>query len=302
MCALPRKPRSVSPCAIAWKRLRGPGAPLARSYSETAPHRATRPPRRSAPSAASRCAAADVVEVDVDAVGRGGAQRRRDRRRAVVERRVEPELVAQVRDLRGGPGAPDHAVPAQLCQLGGEAPDGARRGGHPDDVAAAQLRGGEEPGVGRQAHPAERAQVPLGRRERRVQARERAEAAERGLVRADDGVVAPAGRVPDGVAGREPVRARGDDHAHGHDPVHRGPERKGREVAGGARRAQAHAKAGINRCPRVAHEDLARSGLAHRHGDDVEVVWAQLVARMRHGLDLAAHEPADLAAAVSPLV
>ena len=85
-----------------------------------------------------------------------------------------------------------------------------------------------------------------GRRERRVQARERAEAAERGLVRADDGVVAPAGRVPDGVAGREPVRARGDDHAHGHDPVHRGPERKGREVAVG-RPSRAGAREGRDR-------------------------------------------------------
>ena len=79
-------------------------------------------------------------------------------------------------------------------------------------------------------------------------------------------------------------------------------EREGREVAGGARLAQPQPQAGIDRRPRVAHEHLARSGLAHRHGDDVEVVWAQLVARMRHGLDLAAHEPADLAAAVSPLV
>ena len=54
----------------------------------------------------------------------------------------------------------------------------------------------------------------------------------------DDRVVAPAGRVPDGVARRESVGAGLDDLADGQDPVHRRLERERGEVARRPLRAQ----------------------------------------------------------------
>ena len=57
------------------------------------------------------------------------------------------------------------------------------------------------------------------------------DAAERRRARLDDRVVAPAGRVPDGVARLEPVGVGLDDLADGKDPVHRRLERERGEVA-----------------------------------------------------------------------
>jgi hypothetical protein len=81
--------------------------------------------------------AADVVEVHVDAVGRGLAQPVDDGAVVVVERRVETELVEQVADLLLGPGASDDTVAAQLGDLRREAANRAGGRGDPDDVPLA---------------------------------------------------------------------------------------------------------------------------------------------------------------------
>ena len=202
---LPRKPRSVRSFAVAWKRLRGPAGVALVGRDGAA--------QRDAAAAAQRAErglevlAADVVEVDVDAVRRGRAQQLVDRAVVVVEGGVEAELVAQVRDLVGRAGAADHAVAAQLGDLRGERADRAGGGRDPDDVAVAQLGGVQQPGVRGEADAAERAEVGLGGRGRAVEPRERPEPAQRRLARAHDRVLAPAGRVPDEVAGREAVGA-----------------------------------------------------------------------------------------------
>jgi hypothetical protein len=78
-------------------------------------------------------------------------------------------------------------VAADLRHLRREAPDRAGRGRDPDQVALAQLRDPEQPGVSREAASSEDAEERLGRRELRVDADERGDAAERGLARLDDG-------------------------------------------------------------------------------------------------------------------
>ena len=80
-------------------RLRGPGRRLGvvvdrdRAADRDAPAEAERTDR------GLEVVAADVVEVDVDAVGRGLAQQVGDAAVLVVEGRVEAEVVEQVVDL-----------------------------------------------------------------------------------------------------------------------------------------------------------------------------------------------------------
>ena len=111
------------------------------------PQIATRPLRRSA-QRRLEMVAADVVEIDIDAFRRGPAQEIAHRPGLVVERGVQPELVQEVRDLLVGARASDDPVAADLGHLGGEAADGAGRGGDPDDVAVAQSGDVEEADVG----------------------------------------------------------------------------------------------------------------------------------------------------------
>src|SRR5205823_7912719 len=103
----------------------------------------------------------------------------------------------------------------------------------------------------------------------------------------DDAVLSPAGRMPDGVAYSEAVRARMQHLADCHDPVHRGLERKRGEVAGRAFATQAEAQSGVDGRPRVPHEHLARSGRTHLRLHDAEVRRAHLAVRVRHELYLA---------------
>ena len=232
---------------------------------------------RDPPAAAQRpdggfeVAAADVVEVDVDAVGRRRTQQVGDRRVAVVERGVEPEVVDQVRDLGVRAGAANHAVTLELRDLRRDAADRAGRGGHPDDVAGAKRGDVEQPDVRGQPDPAERAEVRLRRGGIDVDGRQRAEPAERRLAGAHGRVIAPAGRVPHVVAGREP-RGAGLDHlADGQDAVERAVEREPGEVAVRSVRAQPYPQAGIDRRPGVADEHLAGPRRAHPNLGDTEL-------------------------------
>ena len=61
--------------ATSRNRLLGPGGGLGASYSEIAPQIATRPLRPQRADRGLEVVAADVVEVDVDPIGRGLAQK-----------------------------------------------------------------------------------------------------------------------------------------------------------------------------------------------------------------------------------
>jgi len=96
---------------------------------------------------------------------------------------------------------------AQLGDLRDQRADRAGRGGDPDDVAVAQLGDVQQTRVRGQADAAERAEIGLHGRDRAVEARECPEATQRGLARADERILAPAGGVPDEIAGGEAARA-----------------------------------------------------------------------------------------------
>src|SRR6185295_5329520 len=70
--------------------------------------------------------AANVVEVDVDPVRRELAKCLPRTSLVVVEGLVEPELL-EPGELRGAPGAADHACASPTGELSREAPDRARR-------------------------------------------------------------------------------------------------------------------------------------------------------------------------------
>ncbi len=78
--------------------------------------------------------AADVVEVDVDPVGCGGAQRLR-RTVVVVEGRVGAELVAHVRGFFGRARRTDHAQARALRELHDHRADRAGGGGNEQRLA-----------------------------------------------------------------------------------------------------------------------------------------------------------------------
>ena len=116
--------------------------------------------------------------------------------------------------------------------------------------------------------------------------------AERLLAGGDDGVVAPAEGMPDGVAGRELLGPRLDHLADRHDPVHRRLEREGDEVPLRALLAEAHPQARVDGRPRVADEHLSAPRRRHRALDDREVVRPHLALRVADELDLASRDGA----------
>jgi hypothetical protein len=218
----------------------------------------------------------------------------------VVERGVESELVEQVGDLLVRPGAADDPVPAQLRELRRETSDRAGRGRNPDDVAVAHPCDVEEPGVGGQAHAAQRTQIPLRRRTADVEPGQRAEPAECRRSGCDDCVVTPPGRMRHGVAHREPLGAGLDDLADGHDPVHRRPQAKRGEVAGRPALGEPQPQPGVDRRPRVADQHFSRPGLAHGNLDDAEVAGSQLAVGVRDELDLARAQRLSTVHALTP--
>ena len=264
------------------------------SAQRHAPEPAQRPERR------FQVVSAHAVEVDVDSLRGSLAEKLRRVPRTVVEGGVETELAEEVGHLLVRARAADHAVPAELRELRREASDGAGRGRHPDDVAGAQSRDVEQPRIGGQAHAAERPEVPLRGRAVDIEPGQRAEPAERRRAGGDHGVVPPAGGMRDGVAGGEAVGARLDDLADRHDPVHRRAQAERREVPGGRTLGEPQPQAGIDRRPRVAHQDLARTGLAHPDLDDAEVAGPEHSARARGELHLAADQRLRTVHALTP--
>src|SRR4051794_6266626 len=120
-----------------------------RSADRRAPVQSQRPHRR------LEMVPADVVEVDVDAIGRRCRQQLGHRPGVVVEGGVEPELAGEPPHLLRAPGAADDpAGPAEPGELADQAADGA--GGTRDEDVLARLEGGhaEQPGPGGETrHP-----------------------------------------------------------------------------------------------------------------------------------------------------
>jgi len=109
--------------------------------------------------------AADVVEVDVDAVRRLLAQLGAQIRGLVVDRRVEAQLVGQPRALLGSARDADHTAALELRDLARGRTDRARRARDDDGVALARLAHVQQPEVRRHAGHAQRAEPALGRRD-----------------------------------------------------------------------------------------------------------------------------------------
>src|ERR1051325_1997895 len=103
--------------------------------------------------------AADILEIDIDAVWAGLIERRAEIGIAMVERRVEAKLVLDVAALVGATGDPDHPRTLALGELSGDGADRARGGRHDNGLAFFRLADiGETDigGHGRHAEDAER--------------------------------------------------------------------------------------------------------------------------------------------------
>nr|ACN33356.1 unknown [Zea mays] len=158
--------------------------------------------------------AADVLEVDVDAVGEAALERGAEvGLLLVVEGVVEAEPGLEQLHLLPGPGAADDVAAGEPGELAHQLADGAGRGGHEHglallrraDLVEAHVRGeprhAEDAGVVGQRHARPLPDPVVGDL-----------GEEPGGGRRHDAVVLPAGDAPDEVPGRE-ARVGGVDHA-----------------------------------------------------------------------------------------
>ena len=197
--------------------------------------------------------AADILEVDVDAVRTDGLERRRQLRITVVQAGVEAQLVHGIATLVRRSGDADGACALEPGDLSYDRADGTGRGGDHDRVAGPHPSDVQKAGVGREARHAEHAQR-IGRvRHGRVQTTQRSAI--------DDGIVLPAGRGNDQVALGEIRVARRNDAAdrlaaHGRTDLHR------RDVG----RAFVHpaTHVGVERQPHRADQHLPFGRNRHR--------------------------------------
>ena len=205
--------------------------------------------------------AADVVEVDVDAVRARLLQPSVD----VVALVVDPDVVAveagEVGDLLGRPGEPDdRAAPGDLRELADDLADRPGRSGDDDGVARLGLADVEEAEVGGEAGRPEDVQRGLRRRQVGIELSERAAAG--------DGVVLPA-ELPDDEVARREARILALDDLPDRLPRHRLAHLGRLRVR--ARRAHPPAHVRVEREPLRAHEHLAGPRRRHRALDEREV-------------------------------
>ncbi len=218
---------------------------------------------------ALRHAAADVVEVDVDAVGAGRLERLSEVLVLVVDRLVVA-VEAAVRALVGAARDPDRPAAGELRDLPDDLPDGARRTRHDDGVAGLRLPDVEQPEV--RGHP---------RRADGVQ-RERRRVEDLGnppnRAGSDYRVLLPAELSDDQVAGREASVLALDDLRQrlGRDHV---AELELLRVR--ARLAHSAALVGIDGDPEHPHEDLAWRGISDLHLVEDEVLILRKALRPR---------------------
>ena len=106
--------------------------------------------------------AADVLEVDVDAVRGGGLELRAPVLGTVVDGRVEAELLGEDRALLGPAGDADDAGAVALGELPGDRADRAGGGRDDDGLTLLGLADFLHPDPGREPGHAERAEVEAG--------------------------------------------------------------------------------------------------------------------------------------------
>lgn len=206
--------------------------------------------------------AADVVEVDVDAIGRGGLELLCDRAVVVVERGVEADLVQQIADLlRGSGAADDPGRAAQLGDLTDQRTHRSGRTGDEHDVAFLLLGDVDEPDVRGHAGHAGHVEVGARRSGLRVDLD--------GVLGVERRVVAPAEVVQHEVTGLETLGVRGDDLAD-RAALQRLAHLDGRDV--GLARVHPAAHVRVDAHPQVADQQLTVAGLGCIDLDDVEVL------------------------------
>ena len=218
--------------------------------------------------------AADIVEIDVDAVGREFGDAPAQRLVLVVDAGVEAESIGHPGAFLRPAGDADRPAAEIVRDLADEHADGAGRGGHQHRLARLRPADMDQAVIGGLAGDAvERDQVA----ERAHIGRQLLHAVH--LVR---GVILPAQRAADDIAGREPLRLARDDDADavavhdvaGADPLavgvalHPGP-------VGGVEREQQGADldlAGLRRRRRAgAHLEMAVLQLAGRSFDQEDL-------------------------------
>ncbi len=222
---------------------------------------------------------ADVVEVDVDAVGRGLAQLFQDRARPVVEGGVAADL-AQPADLVLAARAADHPGGAlDLGDLAGHAAHRAGRAGDEHHVALFQLGDVEQAHVGGQRGHAEHAQVG-GRGQPSCGGHLPR------LPGGQDGLVPPAQHVQDQVAFGQVRRAGLDDRAD-RAALQRLAQPERRDVGLHVVHPAAHVR--VDRHEQVAHPDLPVGELGPVRLGQREVRRGRPSGRPRGEDDLAWH-------------
>src|SRR5215207_10204386 len=209
--------------------------------------------------------AADVLEIDVDALRAGGLELLREIRCAVVDGGVEAELLDQRSAFVGAAGDADGAASFELRDLADERADRSGRRGDSDGLARLRLADVEETRIGRHARHAEDAERRRGRRRRGVDLAQ--------LLAVEDGVFLPAAHAEREVAGRKFRVARAHhlaEDAAGHDLADADRLRIGLRVA------HPPAHVGIEGEPERAQQDLAWTGLGDRRALEPEVDWLRL--------------------------
>ena len=212
--------------------------------------------------------AADVVEVDVDALGSGLGERRPDGARLVVDAGVEAEIGDDVAALLGPAGDADGAAALDARDLADGAADGAGRRRDDDRLAVPDAGDVDEADHGGGARLADEAEAEG---ERLQVGRQLAQA-----LAVEDDVLAPAELALHGVARLE-IGMAALDHDAGAAADHDVADLQGIGVLAVAA-AHLPAHVGIDRQVVRAHQHLAVGGPRDRCLDEAEA------ARLRHAV------------------
>ena len=192
------------------------------------------------PHRAERClqmVTADVVEIDIQALGRGAAQLPRQVAGVVVEDMVETDPAA-VLDLVSRSDRADHGAAADLGDLAHQAADGARRTRDKHRLAGFERGNVQQADVSRHARHAEHAEVGRGRRHRVGDARDPGAIADEGL--------APTEVARDQVTRRE-TRVPALEHPADRTTLHHFADLPGRRVRLHVAHAPAHVRVDAHR-------------------------------------------------------
>ncbi len=207
--------------------------------------------------------AADILEVDVDAVRRRGGKLLAPVRRLVVDGGVEAEILDNVPALVGPARDADGAATLDLRDLADDRADGARCSGDEDGVTRLRAAKLKETEIGGEAGHA--AGAEHGRQFDGKALRQHAHGAHAFI---GDAVVLPAGEAAHPVAFLVARRVRLHDHADA-AAAHDLADADGRHVL--VHVAHPDAVRGIEAEIEHAHDRLAGTGLGNRLLDEIEI-------------------------------